>query len=257
MPGALLGALFVRGVTWWLPGRLADPRDRRGHARRAPGVPRRARRGARRRARRAAPPAWPRRRGISRARAHRHRSSARPDAPAAGVAARHPTDGLLRVRGARRRARRRARCSSASTSTSTPARSSRSSAPTAPASRRCSTRSPASHRPSAGHRHHRRASTPRARAPEQHRRRSAWPRRPAEHGVFPTLTRAREPAPRHAGGCATARRRRAHSPTRSSCSRASRNGPPSAAGDLSGGEQQMLTLAMALVARRDCCSSTS
>ena len=75
---------------------------------------------------------------------------------------------------------------------------------------------------------------------------------PGGHGVFPSLTVEREPAPGDVAARATAARSTRPGvdvlrdvPAPGSSGRGER------AGDLSGGEQQMLTLAMALMPRRD------
>ena len=251
VPGALLGALFVRGVTWWLPvewqivatgagmllvllvfrgglgAALADVRDAavapartRGAASPCPRSP----------ARSCAPPVdAPRGRDAATGR------RAAPATVRSSRCARSPSSTTA------------CPCSTASTSTRTRARSSRSSARTARGSRRCSTPIAGVHPRQRRSRHHRRRRRhPHARraARRPRRRRGAGrPRRvPDAHG-------AREPAPRDAGGSATApRSRTALSRRARALPAARRTRRPQRAGDLSGGEQHMLTLAMALVA---------
>ena len=122
VPGALLGALFVRGVTWWLPVEWQILATGAGHARRAARVPRRARRRVRRPPRRRSSGGSARRVAASRAPALTGRPPCRrrpsSDARRSCVAATGRRRRALAGARARRRVRRRARCSPASTSTS-------------------------------------------------------------------------------------------------------------------------------------------
>ena len=245
VPGALLGALFVRGVTWWLPvewqilatgagmlvvllvfrgglgAALADARDacsagswRDGAASRVPALT--------------------------------GTVEAPTGPPAAGVVALDAATGLLRVRAALGRARRRARARR-----HRPRRRCRRdrrarSAPTAPASRRCSTRSQACTARAQGSSRIDGIDTTRTRA-EHARGRSAWPRRRPSTGCSrPSACARTSVSPR--GECATApRHARALADALELFPRLEERATQRA-GDLSGGEQHMLTLAMALVA---------